>query len=93
MKIFVTGGTGVVGRPTVAGFLARGHEVRAAARSERAATSLRAAGAEPGAVALFEQRKSLQPRNDAIDFIVVEAFPEAILELDTQPLVHPVELL
>ena len=54
MKIFVTGGTGVVGRPTVAGLLARGHEVRAAARSERAATSLRAAGAEPVDVDLFD---------------------------------------
>jgi nucleoside-diphosphate-sugar epimerase len=54
MKIFVTGGTGVVGRPTVAKLLAQGHEVRGATRSDESAARLRAAGAEPVDVDLFD---------------------------------------
>jgi nucleoside-diphosphate-sugar epimerase len=54
MKVFLTGGTGVIGKPTVAGLVAAGHEVRAVARSDEKAEQLRAAGAEPVAVDLFD---------------------------------------
>ncbi len=54
MKVFVTGGTGVVGRPTVARLIESGHELRAVARREEAAAALKQAGAEPVSVDLFD---------------------------------------
>jgi nucleoside-diphosphate-sugar epimerase len=54
MKVFLTGATGVIGRPTVTGLIAGGHTVRAVARSEDKAEQLRHAGAEPVAVDLFD---------------------------------------
>jgi nucleoside-diphosphate-sugar epimerase len=54
MKCFVTGATGVVGRPLVPRLVAAGHEVVAVARSDDKAAALRSAGAEPVDVDLFE---------------------------------------
>jgi nucleoside-diphosphate-sugar epimerase len=54
MKVFLTGGTGVIGRPTVAKLIEVGHTVRAAARRDAAAEQLRDAGAEPVALDLFD---------------------------------------
>jgi nucleoside-diphosphate-sugar epimerase len=54
MKVFVTGATGVVGRPTVRELVRAGHEVRAVSRRPEAAAELRAAGAEPVTVDLFD---------------------------------------
>jgi nucleoside-diphosphate-sugar epimerase len=54
MKLFVTGGTGVLGRSVVPKLVAAGHEVRAVSRREEASAHLRAAGAEPVAVDLFD---------------------------------------
>jgi nucleoside-diphosphate-sugar epimerase len=54
MKLFVTGATGVVGRPAVAALLAAGHDVRAVARRPDAADALLSAGAEPVSVDLFD---------------------------------------
>ena len=54
MKVFLTGATGAVGPATVRGLLERGHEVRAVARSDEKAATLRALGAEPVAVDLFD---------------------------------------
>lgn len=54
MKLFVTGGTGVLGRPTVAALVSAGHEVRAVCRRDDAAAALRAQGVEPVAVDLFD---------------------------------------
>jgi nucleoside-diphosphate-sugar epimerase len=54
MKCFVTGATGVVGRPLVPRLLAAGHDVVAVARSTDKAAALRTAGAEPVDVDLFE---------------------------------------
>lgn len=54
MKVFLTGGTGVVGRSLVPGLVAAGHDVRAVCRREDAASGLRAVGAEPIAVDLFD---------------------------------------
>lgn len=47
MTVFVTGGTGTVGRSLVARLIAEGNNVRALARSAGAAASLREQGAEP----------------------------------------------
>jgi nucleoside-diphosphate-sugar epimerase len=44
----------VLGRPTVACLIAAGHEVRGVARTEEAAIALKAAGAEPVDVDLFD---------------------------------------
>jgi nucleoside-diphosphate-sugar epimerase len=54
MRVFVTGATGVLGRPTVAALIAAGHEVRGVARNEEAALGLKAAGAEAVDVDLFD---------------------------------------
>jgi len=47
MKVFVTGGTGLVGRHVIAALRGRGDGVRALARSEAAAAALTSQGAEP----------------------------------------------
>jgi nucleoside-diphosphate-sugar epimerase len=52
---FVTGGTGALGRPTVARLREAGHTVRALARSAGSAAALRAAGAEPVATSVFDR--------------------------------------
>ncbi|MGZ6997780.1 MAG: NAD-dependent epimerase/dehydratase family protein [Acidimicrobiia bacterium] len=54
MKVFLTGATGVAGRATVPALIAAGHDVRAVCRRDDAAERLRAAGAEPVAVDLFD---------------------------------------
>lgn len=47
MEVFVTGGSGRIGRAVLAELVAHGHSVRALARSDRSAAAVRAAGAEP----------------------------------------------
>src|SRR5262245_58961155 len=54
MRVFMTGATGVIGPPTVDRLVAAGHEVRAVSRREEASAALRAAGAEPVTVDLFD---------------------------------------
>ena len=54
MRIFVAGGTGVIGHRAVRELVAAGHEVTALARSEDKAARLRAAGATPVRVDLFD---------------------------------------
>ena len=49
MRIFVTGGSGYIGRAVVAELLRRGHHVAALARSDAAAATVRALGAAGGA--------------------------------------------
>ncbi len=73
MKVFLTGGTGVVGRPLVPLLVAAGHDVRAVCRRDDAAEQLRARGAEPVAVDLFDA--------DAVHQAVVGT--EAVLHLAT----------
>jgi nucleoside-diphosphate-sugar epimerase len=54
MKVFVAGATGVLGRATIPRLVAAGHEVRGSARSPEKAEQLRAQGAEPVTVDLFD---------------------------------------
>lgn len=54
MNVLLTGGTGVLGRPTVRRLVADGHTVRAVARSPEKAAELTAAGAVPVVVDLFD---------------------------------------
>ena len=56
MRVFVAGGTGTLGRPTVQLLVAAGHEVRALARSGERAARLRSLGAEPVVGDLFDVR-------------------------------------
>ncbi len=82
MKVFVTGATGVIGTPTVARLIEAGHEVRAVARREEAATALRQAGAEPWAVDLFDAEavRTAVVGSDAIAHLAtnVPPFPQML---------------
>jgi nucleoside-diphosphate-sugar epimerase len=73
MKVFLTGATGVAGRLTVPALVAAGHDVRAVSRRDDASAALRAAGAEPVAVDLFDR--------DAVAEAVVGS--EAVVHLAT----------
>ena len=55
MKIFVAGGTGVIGRPSVKELVAAGHEVRSTARGPEKAALVRAMGAEPVDLDLYDE--------------------------------------
>ena len=82
MKVFVTGATGVVGAPTVARLIEAGHEVRAIARREEAAQQLKAVGAEPVTVDLFDAGaiKDAVAGTDAIAHLAtnVPPFPQLL---------------
>lgn len=54
MNVFMTGGTGVLGRPTVKALVASGHDVRVAVRSEERAPLVTSLGAKPVVVDLFD---------------------------------------
>ena len=54
MKIFVAGGTGVLGRASLPALINAGHQVRATARGEEKAALVREMGAEPVDVDLFD---------------------------------------
>ena len=54
MNVFVTGGTGVLGRPVVRMLLDAGHRVCALSRNAENSARLRAAGAEPVQANLFD---------------------------------------
>lgn len=54
MKVFVTGGTGVVGTRAVPALVAAGHEVTAVARTADKAELVRSMGATPVTVELFD---------------------------------------
>jgi nucleoside-diphosphate-sugar epimerase len=56
MKIFVAGGTGVLGRATLSVLVEAGHTVRATARGDAKAAVVRALGAEPVDADLFDPR-------------------------------------
>lgn len=55
MKVFLTGGTGAVGWPTVDALVAGGHEVTALARTPEKAAQLAGRGATPITLSLFDE--------------------------------------
>lgn len=55
MKVFVTGGTGAIGRHVIPALLAARHEVTALSRSDEKAEQLRRQGADPILVSLFDR--------------------------------------
>lgn len=54
MRIFLTGGTGAIGRYAVPALVAAGHTVSALARTPDKAATLRSQGAQPVSVSLFD---------------------------------------
>jgi nucleoside-diphosphate-sugar epimerase len=54
MKVFVTGGTGAIGRFVIPALIDAGHEVSALARDDAKASSLEAQGTHPVQVSLFD---------------------------------------
>lgn len=60
MKIFVAGGTGVLGQASVKALVEAGHEVRATARTSSKADLLRGLGAEPVKVDLYDPKEVRQ---------------------------------
>jgi nucleoside-diphosphate-sugar epimerase len=75
MKVFLTGGTGAIGRPLVARLLESGHDVVATTRSPEHAAGLREQGAEAVVVDLLDRQAVL----DAVR----RARPEAVLHQAT----------
>lgn len=54
MRVFVAGGTGIIGRRAVAALIEAGHEVTALSRRPESDASLRSVGATPVRVGLFD---------------------------------------
>jgi nucleoside-diphosphate-sugar epimerase len=89
MRVFVTGGTGLIGSAVVAELLVNGHTVLALARSETSAHAIDAAGAEPlrGAIADLDTLRAGVARADGVihlafanDFGGPETLASAIAE-------------
>src|SRR5215213_7881589 len=57
MRVFVAGGTGAIGRPAVDALIEAGHDVTALARTAAKAARLRAKGAAPVEVSLFDRAR------------------------------------
>ena len=72
MKIFVAGGTGVIGRPLIAKLLAKGHAIVALTRSPEEAPGLEERGIEPAIADVFD--------SDAVKAVVSRAQPEVVIE-------------
>src|SRR5262245_62458449 len=72
MKIFVTGGTGAIGRPLIAELLAKGHALVALTRSAEKAQALVEQGIEPAIADVFD--------TNAVKAAVTRAQPEVVIE-------------
>jgi nucleoside-diphosphate-sugar epimerase len=72
MKIFVAGGTGAIGRPTLDQLLARGHHVIALTRTQERAQSLAAQGIEPAIADVFDA--------ESVKAAITRAQPEVVIE-------------
>lgn len=72
MKVFVAGGTGVIGRSLLPELLAKGHAVVALTRSPKEAEALVNRGIEPALADVFD--------SDAVKAVVSRAKPEVVIE-------------
>ena len=72
MKIFVAGGTGVIGRPLLARLLAKGHSVVALTRSTETTQALVDQGVELAIADVFDP--------EAVKGVVTRAHPEVVIE-------------
>lgn len=72
MKVFVAGATGAIGRPLIAGLLAKGHEVVALTRSLEKAQTLARQGVEAVIADVFD--------GDAVRAAINGAQPEVVIE-------------
>ena len=89
MKVFITGGTGLIGSAVVAELLAHDHTVLGLARSDSSAAALTAAGAEVlrGELTDLDALRSGADRADGVihlafsnDFSSAEAVANAVAE-------------
>ncbi len=71
MKVFVAGGTGVIGRSLLPLLIGHGHEVTALTRSPEGAERIRQLGAEPAVCDVFDRRR--------LGEWVVKAEPEVVI--------------
>jgi nucleoside-diphosphate-sugar epimerase len=72
MKVFVAGGTGVIGRPLVARLLAKGHSVVVLVHSREKIEALARQGIEPAVADVFDR--------DAVTAVVTRTQPEIVIE-------------
>ncbi|QDP96507.1 SDR family oxidoreductase [Microlunatus elymi] len=89
MQVFITGGSGLVGRAVVDELLRNGHRVRALARTDASASALGAAGADVvrGDLAAIETLRAAASESDGVihlafanDFSSADAVEQAVAE-------------
>lgn len=81
-RIFLAGATGAIGRRLVRLLVKAGHQVVGATRSRDKASSLKAAGAEPVIVDVFNARALAQAMSDARSEIIIHQLTDLPYGLD-----------